>query len=73
MDRVKARYPLNQSQKKIIKRYEKKAPGELAHIDLTKLPKDIRCSFKTKELYIAAVCDDCTRISYAEIIKDGSS
>ncbi len=42
MDRIKARYPLNESQKKIIKRYEKQAPGELAHIDLTKLPKDIQ-------------------------------
>jgi transposase InsO family protein len=70
MDRIKARYPLNKSAKKIIKRYEKQAPGELAHIDLSKLPKDIRCSFKIKELYIAAVCDDCTRITYAEIIKD---
>ncbi len=43
MDRIKARYPLNKSAKKIIKRYEKQTPGELAHIDLSKLPKDIRC------------------------------
>jgi transposase InsO family protein len=70
MDRIKARYPLNESAKKVIKRYEKQAPGELAHIDLTKLPKDLRCSFKIKERYAAAVCDDCTRITYAEIIKD---
>jgi len=70
MDRIKARYPLNAESKKIIKRYEKQAPGELAHIDITKLPKDIRSSFKTKELYMAAVCDDCTRLTYAEIIKD---
>ena len=73
MDRIKARYPLNKSAKKIIKRYEKQAPGELAHIDLSKLPKDIRCSFKIKELYIAAICDDCTRLIYAEIIKDKKS
>jgi len=73
MDRIKARYPLNKSAKKIIKRYEKKAPGELAHIDVTKLPKDIRCSFKVKELYMAALCDDCTRITYAEIIKNKSA
>src|SRR3989344_5245021 len=70
MDRIKARYPLNESQKKIIKRYEKQAPGELAHIDMTKIPKDIRCSFKVKELYVAALCDDCTRLVYAEILKD---
>jgi hypothetical protein len=70
MDRIKARYPLNENHKKIIKRYEKQAPGELAHIDLSKIPKDLRCSFKIKELYTAAVCDDCTRLIYAEIIKD---
>lgn len=70
MDRIKARYPLNESQKKIIKRYEKQAPGELAHIDLTSIPKDIRCSFKVKELYAGALCDDCTRLTYTEILKD---
>ena len=73
MDRIKARYPLNESQKKIIKRYEKQSPGELAHIDLTKLPKDIRCAFKLKELYVGALCDDCTRLTYAEILKDKRS
>ena len=56
--------------KQIIKRYEKQSPGELAHIDMTKIPKDIRCSFKIKELYVAACCDDCTRLVYAEIVKD---
>ncbi|MFH1698240.1 MAG: integrase core domain-containing protein [Candidatus Omnitrophota bacterium] len=70
MDRIKARYPLNESQKKIIKRYEKQAPGELAHVDMTKVPKDIRCYFKVKELYAAALCDDCTRLVYAEVLKD---
>ena len=70
MDRIKARYPLNESQKKIIKRYEKQAPGELAHIDINKTPKAFRCSFKVKELYVAALCDDCTRLTYAEIPKD---
>jgi len=51
MDRIKKRYPLNESQKKIIKRYEKLAPGELAHIDLTKVPKDIRTVFEPPPLY----------------------
>ena len=68
--RIKARYPLNASQKQIIKRYEKQAPGELAHIDVTEFPRDFKRYFKTKDLYCAAVCDDCTRITYAEIIKD---
>jgi transposase InsO family protein len=70
MDRIKARYPLNEHDKKVIKRYEKKAPGELAHIDLMCVPQDLRCSFKIKERYAAAVCDDCTRLVYAEILKD---
>ncbi|NIU88134.1 MAG: hypothetical protein GWN56_12960, partial [Nitrosopumilaceae archaeon] len=70
MDRIKKRYPLNEHDKKIIKRYEKKAPGELAHIDLSKVTKDIRSTFRIKELYVAAICDDCTRITYAEVIKD---
>jgi Integrase core domain. len=39
-------------------------------IDLTKIPKDLRYSFKIKEFYVAAVCDDCTRLTYAEIVKD---
>ena len=70
MDRIKARYPLNDQDKKIIKRYEKKTPGELAHIDLSMVPKDIRSSFKTKDMYVAAACDDCTRIVYTEILND---
>jgi transposase InsO family protein len=70
MDRIKRRYPLNAAAKKVIKRYEKRAPGELAHIDVTKLPKDIRCLFRVKELYVAAVCDDCTRLTYGEVVKD---
>ncbi|MCJ7789168.1 MAG: DDE-type integrase/transposase/recombinase [Candidatus Atribacteria bacterium] len=70
MDRIKKRYPLNPAQKKIIKRYEKVAPGELAHIDLTEVPKDIRIVFKIKDLYVAALEDDCTRLTYLEILKD---
>lgn len=70
MDRIKGRYPLNEKAKKIIKRYEKQAPGELAHIDISCLTNDIKAILRTKELYIAALCDDCTRLTYAEIIKD---
>lgn len=70
MDRIKARYPLNETAKKIIKRYEKQAPGELAHVDLSQLTKDLKATFKVKEQYLAALCDDCTRITYAEILKD---
>lgn len=70
MDRIKARYPLNPESKKIIKRYEKKMPGELAHIDVTEITKDIKMVLKIKNLYVAALCDDCTRIVYSEVIKD---
>src|SRR3989337_4087684 len=49
MDRIKARYPLNGAAKKIIKRYEKQAPGELAHIDLSKVPTDLRYSLLSLE------------------------
>jgi len=69
MDRIKARYPLNKSAKKIIKRYERQAPGELAHIDFSKLPKDLKVSFKLRDVYVAAVTDDCTRLTYAEVLK----
>jgi len=61
---------LNKKEKKIIKRYEKVTPGELAHIDLTKVPKDIRTVFRIENLYVAALEDDCTRLTYAEILKD---
>ena len=56
--------------KTITKRYEKVTPGELAHIDLTKVPKDIRTVFKIKDLYVAALEDDCTRLTYLKILKD---
>lgn len=70
MDRIKRRYPLREKDKRIIKRYERIAPGELAHIDLSSVPKDIRTVFKMKKLYVAACLDDCTRLTYAEVLKD---
>lgn len=70
MDRIKARYPLAEKEKQIIKRYEKQAPGELAHIDVSEVPKDIKVHLKLKNSYVAAICDDCTRLTYVEIIKD---
>jgi len=70
MDRIKARYPLPPKAKEIIKRYEKHSPGELAHIDLTELTRDIKCHFKVRDLYCASVCDDCTRLVYSEIISN---
>jgi transposase InsO family protein len=73
MDRIKCRYPLNPPQEKIVKRYEKKVPGELAHIDITKLPKDLRTQFRLRDSYVAALEDDCTRLAYAESLADKRS
>ncbi len=64
IDRIKARYPLNEKQKKQIKRYEKRYPGELGHVDTYYLPLEI----SQKRKYLAALEDDCTRLSYSEAI-----
>ncbi|MFP4473579.1 MAG: integrase core domain-containing protein [Candidatus Omnitrophota bacterium] len=64
VDRIKARYPLNEKQKRQIKRYEKRYPGELGHMDSYYLPLEI--SMKRK--YIMALADDCTRLCYAEVV-----
>jgi transposase InsO family protein len=34
------------------------------------VPKDIRTVFKIKGLYVSALLDDCTRLTYSEILKD---
>jgi len=44
--------------------------GQLSHIDLSSVPSDITHKFKIKNLYIAVLCDDCTRITYTEVVKD---
>lgn len=64
IDRIKKRYPLNETQKKKIKRYEKRYPGELGHVDTYFLPLEV----SRKRKYIAALEDDCTRLSYTEVI-----
>ena len=49
----------------------RKSPqGNLAHIDLTNVPKDLRTVFKVKNLYVAGLENDCTRLTYSEILKD---
>lgn len=66
IDRIKARYPLNEKQKKEIKRYEKRYPGELGHIDSYFLPTEL----SKPRHYLVALEDDCTRIAYAEVIEN---
>ena len=58
---------LKQPKIKVI-RYEKQFPGELGHIDIKKVRK-IKGDDNQKRYEILLI-DDCTRISYAEIIPD---
>lgn len=66
IDRIKARYPLNESQKKLIKRYEKRYPGELGHTDIYHLPLEVSARRK----YLAALEDDCSRLAYCEVLDE---
>ncbi|MBP7792444.1 MAG: transposase [Candidatus Goldbacteria bacterium] len=66
IDRIKARYPLNEKQKKEIKRYEKRYPGELGHIDSYYLPTELAMPRQ----YLVALEDDCTRLVYAEVVEN---
>jgi len=54
--------------KPVIIRYEKQNPGDMAHIDVKKIRK-IKGDYNQKR-YEALLLDDCTRISYAEIIEN---
>ena len=70
MYRITKRYPLNKKEKETIKRYEKKYPGELGHVDAYYLPKDSVRQTKEIKGYLAGLLDDCTRITYSEWIDD---
>jgi transposase len=54
--------------KSAIIRYEKQLPGDLVHTDVKKIRK-IRGDYNQKR-YEALLIDDCTRLSYVEIIPD---
>jgi len=64
--RITRKYPLNPKEKAIIKRYEKKYPGELGHIDTYYLPRPTLRTISEKQGFLAGLLDDCTRIAYAE-------
>lgn len=67
--RITRKYPLNDKEKLIIKRYEKKYPGELGHIDSYYLPKPTLVDLGHKRYgFLAGLLDDCTRITYAEYL-----
>lgn len=73
MYRILKRYPLNKKQKEKILRYEKSYPGELGHIDSYYLPKTVLKPLGLKRGYLMALEDDCTRITYAEIVDNLTS
>lgn len=63
---------LKKKEKEVIKRYEKKYPGELGHIDCYYLPKSTLKALnpELKRGFLCALEDDCTRLAYTEVLKD---
>lgn len=62
------RYPLNDKRKKLIKRYEKRYPGELLHSDTYSLAKTL--VVERKRYYLFGLLDDCTRLTYVELMNN---
>lgn len=60
------RYPLNKARKEKIKRYEKKYPGELVHIDTMVLNKTV--FLERQRYYLFGAIDDCTRLCFVALI-----
>ena len=65
--RTLKRYPLNKKRKEVIKRYEKKYPGELLHADTYSLAKTLVND--RKKYYLLGIIDDCTRLCHVEMIE----
>lgn len=61
---------LKKKDKEAIKRYEKRYPGELGHIDTYYLPQSTLKPLFLKKGFLCALEDDCTRLSYCEVLKD---
>jgi len=61
---------LKKKQKEQIKRYEKKYPGELGHIDCYYLPKSTIMPLGVEKAFLCGLTDDCTRITYTEMLSD---
>ena len=65
---VLKRYPdYKKEEKEVSIRYEKENPGELGHMDLKKT-KNIKGKDPKKKKYFSQLMDDCTRITYVEIL-----
>jgi transposase InsO family protein len=65
--RTLKRYPLNKKRKDVIKRYEKKYPGELLHADTYSLAKTMMIN--RKKYYLFGALDDCTRLCFIKLIE----
>lgn len=65
------RYPLFNKNKEIIKRYEKKYPGEQAHADTHQLDKTL--FLDRKKRYLFGLLDDCTRLCYVQVLEDNKA
>ena len=61
---------LRKKEKEVIKRYEKKYPGELGHMDSYYLPKSTLRALKIKKGFLCGLVDDCTRLTYIEVLFD---
>ena len=64
--RTLQRYPLNKKRKQVIKRYERRYPGELLHVDTYSLPKSLFADHT--KYYLLGIIDDCTRLCYTELV-----
>lgn len=60
------RYPLNKARKQLIKRYVKRYPGELLHVDTYRLPKAMTHDRTLYHLF--GIVDDYSRLAYVEVI-----
>ena len=61
---------LKTKEKEIIKRYEKRYPGELGHIDCYYLPQSTLRPLSLSKGFLCALEDDCTRLTYVEELKN---
>jgi hypothetical protein len=61
---------LRKKEKEAIKRYEKKYPGEMGHIDAYYLPKSTLKPLGLKKGFLCGLVDDCTRLLYVEVLLD---
>ncbi|MBS3813437.1 DDE-type integrase/transposase/recombinase, partial [Candidatus Bipolaricaulota bacterium] len=68
-ERYKRGAKYEKEDKEEVERYEKDKPGELAHIDIKKLP-NVEGEDPSKKKYQHALTDDCTRIPYVEVLPD---